>query len=304
MSVTMHNSRRSFLKNTAVIAGSAFVPAHLYANAFRQASPIPLYAHLWVYASNFPPNWDSTPMLDQAFKEIKAAGFAGIELMEVNLQRDDAVDLLGKMIQKHSLPLSGTSYNANMWDRERHDAILQDMVLVTGRLHELGGKTLGISVGDAGRKKTDGELDMQAATLNEILNICAKRNIVPNLHNHTYELRNGMHDLRETMLRVPELKLGPDLNWLVRGGVDPVAFIKQHGHRMVYMHLRDQRADGKWTEAVGEGVTDFKAIAAALKEVNFSGAAAVELAYDTPVTRTTAENWKRSRDFVQQVFGW
>jgi sugar phosphate isomerase/epimerase len=300
----MHTSRRGFLKNAAIVAGSAFVPHQLFANVFGQAASIPLFAHLWVYASKFPPNWDSTPALDQAFKEIKAAGFAGIELMEVNLRRDDGVDLLGKMIKKYGLPVSGTSYNANMWDRERHDAILQDVVLVTGRLHQLGGKTLGISVGDAGRKKTDSELDIQAATLNEILNICAKRGIAPNMHNHTYELRDGMHDLRETMLRVPELKLGPDLNWLMRGGVDPVAFINQYGHRMAYMHLRDQRADGKWTEAVGEGITDFKGIANALKKINYSGMAAVELAYDTPVVRTTAENWQRSREFVKRVFGW
>lgn len=301
----MSFSRRSFLKNTAAAAGAALLPAALNASTVQKASAsIPLYAHLWVYASRFPPDWNAGPILDEAFSEIKKAGFAGIELMEVNLRADDSVDKLGKLIQKHGLPVSGTSYNADMWNRERHDAILQDVVLVTGRLQELGAKTLGISVGDAGRKKTDAELDTQAATLSEILNICAKRNIVPNLHNHTYEVRDNMHDLRETLLRVPDLKLGPDLNWLVRGGVDPVAFINQYGPRMVYMHLRDQRADGKWSEALGDGVTDFAAIAKALKKVNFNGMAAVELAYDTPVVRTTAENWQRSRAFVQRVFGW
>lgn len=268
------------------------------------AAQVPLFAHLWVYASKFPPDWDARPVLDQAFADLKAAGFAGIELMEVNLRADDSVAMLNKLIQQHGLPVSGTSYHADMWNRERHDAILQDVVLISSRLQELGGKTLGISVGDAGRKKTEGELDIQAATLNEILHICAKRNIVPNLHNHTYELRDGMHDLRETLLRVPDLKLGPDLNWLVRGGVDPIAFINQYSHRMVYMHLRDQHANGKWSEAVGEGAMDFKGIAAALKNNSYAGMAAVELAYDAPPTRTTRENWQRSRAFVQQVFGW
>jgi sugar phosphate isomerase/epimerase len=124
------------------------------------------------------------------------------------------------------------------------------------------------------------------------------------LHNHTYELRDDMHDLKGTLERVPELKLGPDLNWLVRGGVDPVWFIQNYGHRMVYMHLRDQRADGKWSEALGEGATDFKAIAQALRQINYKGRAAVELAYDTPVVNSTAANWKKSRDFVRKTFGW
>lgn len=298
-------SRRSFLGYSLAAAGACALQALPLGKAMAAGPPaVPLYAHLWVYASKFPPNWDATPVLDQAFADLKAAGFAGIELMEVNLRHDDAVTRLQQLVRKHGLPVSGTSYGAPMWDRERHDAILQDVVLVTGRLQDLGGKTFGISVGDAGRKKTAAELDIQADTLNEILNICGKRNIVPNLHNHTYEVKEGMYDLRETLLRVPDLRLGPDLNWLVRGGVDPVAFIREYGHRMVYMHLRDQRPDGKWTEAVGEGSIDFPAIAKALKSVNFSGAAAVELAYDTEVHRTNAENWKRSRDYVQQVFGW
>lgn len=295
-------SRRSFLRNTLGAAG-AFCLQGLPALAARPPV-VPLFAHLWVYASRFPPEWDATPVLDEAFSEIKAAGFAGIELMEVNLRQDDAVRRLRGLVQTHGLPISGTSYSANTWDRERHDAILQDVVLVTGRLQQLGGTTFGISVGDAGRRKTEAELDVQAATLSEILNICSKRGITPNLHNHTYELREGMYDLRQTLLQVPDLKLGPDINWLVRGGVNPLTFIQEFGHRMAYLHLRDQGATGKWTEALGEGVTDFKAIAAALQQVSFAGAAAVELAYDAPQVQPTAANWSRSRKYVREVFGW
>jgi sugar phosphate isomerase/epimerase len=301
----MNQHRRTFIKNIAGATGIGLLQGLPFSDAFAlPAKGVQLSAHLWVYASKFPPHWDATPVLETAFFELAKAGYDGIELMEVNLQHDDAVSRLRALSRKHKLPVTGTSYNANMWDRERHDAILQDVVLVTGRLQELGAKTFGISVGDAQRKKTEAELDTQATTLREIINICQGRNIVPNLHNHTYELRNDMHDLKGTLERVPELKLGPDLNWLVRGGVDPVWFIQNYGHRMVYMHLRDQRADGKWSEALGEGATDFKAIAQALRQINYKGRAAVELAYDTPVVNSTAANWKKSRDFVRKTFGW
>ncbi len=70
------------------------------------------------------------------------------------------------------------------------------------------------------------------------------------------------------------------------------------------MHIRDQKADGKWTEAVGEGVIDFPAIAKALKEINFKGKAAIELAFDAPPVRTVREDWKLSREYVRKVFGW
>jgi hypothetical protein len=72
---------------------------------------------------------------------------------------------------------------------------------------------------------------------------------------------NGMHDVKGTLARIPDIQLGPDLNWLIRGGIDPVTFIKAHVHQIVYMHIRDQYADRTWTEYVGQGVTNFAAIA-------------------------------------------
>jgi sugar phosphate isomerase/epimerase len=159
-------------------------------------------------------------------------------------------------------------------------------------------------VGNAQHTKTEDELDVQADTLKSIITICKKYEVKPNLHNHTFEVENGLHDLKGTLKRIPDIKLGPDLNWLVRGGVDPVSFIKEYGNQMVYMHIRDQKADGKWTEAVGEGVIDFPAIAKALKERNYKGRAAVELAFDSPPVRPVKEDWKISREYVKKVFGW
>lgn len=134
--------------------------------------------------------------------------------------------------------------------------------------------------------------------------MCDKHKVQPNLHNHTYEVENDMHDLKATLKRIPEIKLGPDLNWLVRGGVDPVWFIKNYGKQMVYMHIRDQQVGGKWTEAVGDGIIDFPAIAKALHEINYNGRAGIELAFDAPPVNEVKESWKKSRAYVKKVFGW
>ncbi|HEX2534038.1 MAG TPA: sugar phosphate isomerase/epimerase [Chitinophagaceae bacterium] len=299
----MTHGRRQFLHTASCLVGSTlFSRLPALARACMPGPDTRLCAHLWVYASNYPPDWDATPVLDTVFSDLSYAGYYGVELMEPVLRHEGAVARLQALQKKYGLRVSGTSYNGQMWNRTRHDEILQDIVLVTGRLQQVGGTTFGISVGDAGRKKTEEELDAQADCLKEVLRICSGRGIQPNLHNHTYELRDGMHDLNGTLSRVPGLKLGPDLNWLVRGGVDPVSFLDQYGDRIVYLHLRDQHADGKWTEALGEGVTDFRAIAAALQRIHFNGWAAVELAYDAPVTRPVRENWKRSREYTRSVF--
>lgn len=301
------NSRRRFIKASGTLSGGLMVSNIINASVLDLeflANKIPVYAHLWVYASRYPPNWDCTPILDEVFSDLKYSGIQGVELMEIILKTDGSVTRLKELIQKYSLPVVGTSYNANMWMRSKHDEILEDIELVTERLHAVGGTMMGITVGDARRKKTEEELDAQAEILKKILVTCKKNKIQPNLHNHTFEVVDNMHDLKGTIARVPELRLGPDLNWLVRGGVDPVSFIKTYGHKMVYMHIRDQDADGKWTEAVGEGVMNFPAIARALKDINYKGKAAIELAFDKPAVNPVREDWKKSRQYVKKVFGW
>lgn len=138
------------------------------------------------------------------------------------------------------------------------------------------------------------------------MKICNDHGIVPNLHNHTYEVENDLHDLKGTLARIPDIKLGPDLNWLIRAGVDPVSFINTYGRQMVYLHIRDQYADGNWTEYVGQGVTDFRAIAKALNEQGFQGSAGIELAFPANFEpqNPLKTDWKLSREYVVKTFGW
>lgn len=302
-----YTSRRTFLKTSACIGAATICGAVLADDLFAAANPqhkVPLSGHLWVYASMYPPDWDCTPILDQVFKDFKAAGIQGVEMMEIHLRHDDVVPRVTELIQKTGVPVTGTSYYGDMWDRNKHQEILEDVELVVERLYKLGGSTFGITVGDAKRKKTEAELDAQGDLLKKILHVCDKNKVQPNLHNHTFEVEDNLHDFKGTIERVPELKLGPDLNWLIRGGVDPVWFIKTYGHKMVYMHIRDQDKDGKWTKVVGEGVTDFPAIAQALEEINYNGRAAIELAFEKTPSLPIREEWVKSRNYVKQVFGW
>jgi sugar phosphate isomerase/epimerase len=297
------SSRRHFIQS----AGTALLALHagkVDAMAQLFARRVEVDAHLWVYASRFPPDWDCTPILDEAFSEISYAGFSGIEIMEPILRHADSVERLLGLSHKYSLPVSGSSYYGDMWNRDEHQKIIDDISIVAERLHKAGGTMMGLTVGDAKRKKTEEELDAQAEIIKKILKICERNAIHPNMHNHTFEMEDGMRDFKGTIERVPELKLGPDLNWLIRAKVDPVWFIKTYGKRMVYMHLRDQYANGKWTERLGEGSTDFKAIAKALKDINYDRKAAVELAFESTPVHPVRESWKLSREYVHTIFGW
>jgi len=262
-------------------------------------------AHPWVYAATLP-DYDPTPVLSQIFSDMSYAGLDGVELMDSVLKADDSVEKIRKLSDRHQLPVIGTSFGADMWDRASHPAILREATLVITRLAKVGGKTFGTSVGATPRRKTDEQLDAQADLLGELIAVCQVHGIELNLHNHTYEVKDGLHDLKGTLKRLPEARLGPDLNWLIRGGVDPVEYIRQFGRRIVFLHLRDQSADGTWSEAVGEGATDFKAIGKELKAIGFSGYAVIELAHENKFqpTRPLRESLKISREYVREVLGY
>lgn len=262
-------------------------------------------AHPWVYAARRDQR-DIYPILDQIFSDMSYAGFGGIELMGGVLQPDGAVEQIGELSQNYSLPVIGCSFGGRMWDSEQHNAILEEADLVISRLAQVGGRTFGTSVGPARAPKTAEQLDAQAELLKKLIALCERDDIVLNLHNHTYEVENNEHDLNGTLARVPDVKLGPDLNWLLRGGVAPVDFIRRHGERIVFLHLRDQKTDGKWPEAMGEGAMDYVAIGQALTEIQFSGDAVIELAHerDFELTRPLRESLKISRDFVRKTLGY
>ncbi|MFP5041229.1 sugar phosphate isomerase/epimerase family protein [Parasediminibacterium sp. JCM 36343] len=304
-------SRRKFIQQSGLLIGSGLFAGSLLSNAFAEGlkSHKPkVNAHLWLYASKYPPQWDATPSLEALFADMSYAGIDGVELMESVLRHDDAVKTLNELIKKYNFPVSGSSYGVgmNMWDTDQHQKILDDINVVVPRLSQVGGKTFGISVGEPKGIKTEQQLDAQAVVLKKVLAICKDNGIQPNLHNHTYEVENGMHDLKGTLARIPDAALGPDLNWLIRAGINPIDFINTYGKQIVYLHIRDQYANGTWTEYLGQGVTDFPAIAAALKKQGFKGNAAIELAFPagfTPVN-PLKEDWKMSREYVNKTFGW
>jgi len=268
-------------------------------------SKVVVGAHPWVYAAT-QPKYDITPILDGISADMSYAGMDGIELMHTALRPEDAVERIAALSEKHDLPVIGTSFGGAMWDRGHHNEVLEDAELVITRLAKLGGKTLGTSVGSPRHKKTSDELDAQAELLRKIITICEANGVVLNLHNHTYEVKDDLHDLKGTLARIPDVKIGPDLDWLVQADVDPVEFLLRYGERIVFLHLRDQKADKTWVEAMGEGDMDYAAVGRVLKQIHFTGHAVIELAHPRglKLTRPLRESLKMSRQYVRDTLGY
>jgi sugar phosphate isomerase/epimerase len=310
MRKTISVNRRRFLGSGA-LAGLTVATGGILGSSCRSTQSgaksqkkILIGGHPWVYAAT-QPNYDIYPVLDRIFADMEYAGLDGIELMHTALRYSDAVERIKALSNKHNLPVIGTSFGGAMWDRTQHEAVFDDARTVVTRLARLGGRTLGTSVGRAPQTKTDAQLDAQAELLRRIMGLCRDNGVELNLHNHTYEVEDDMHDLAGTLERIPEARLGPDLNWLMRGGVNPVDFIEAFGEHIVFVHIRDQNADGMWSEAVGEGDMDYVAIGRALRAAGFSGDAVIELAHERNFkpTRPLRDSLRMSRAYVRRTLG-
>ena len=301
-------NRRIFIRNTSMSALALSLSQAGISKIITEENnrkKIVVGAHVWVYAATLP-GYDVSPVLSQIFSDVSYAGFDGVETMEHPLRSTIYTKQIKELIDKYKIRLIGSSYSGDMWDKDKQNKIYEDVDLIFTNMASVGGKTFGVSVGEpTGREKTDKEFDNQAFLLKKLISLGEKRGIVLNLHNHTAEVSNNMYDLRGTLKRIPDVKLGPDLNWLLRAGINPVNFLREFRKQIVFLHLRDQLRNGKWPESMGEGNVDFKEIADVLEEIKFEGTAIIELAHEngfTP-TRPIKESLKMSRNFMRKRMG-
>ena len=81
------------------------------------------------------------------------------------------------------------------------------------------------------------------------------------------------------------------------------ATARDMARRIVFAHLRNEKADGKWPETLAEGVIDYIAIGKLLHEIGFAGDLVIELAHerDFAPTRSYGESFRLSREYVRRA---
>lgn len=94
-------------------------------------------------------------------------------------------------------------------------------------------------------------------------------------HNHDFEFKalpDGSIPQAAILAGGPSLEVELDVAWVVRGGGDPIAWIKQYAGRITAAHVKDIAAAGTNTDEdgwadLGQGTVDWKNIMAALRAV-------------------------------------
>lgn len=109
--------------------------------------------------------------------------------------------------------------------------------------------------------------------LDAICQALADRGIGFAWHNHNFEfasLPDGSMPMQRILDAAPKLQWEIDIAWVIRGGQDPIDWIKAQSGRIIAVHLKDIAPNGKcadedgWAD-VGHGTIDWPPLLQALK---------------------------------------
>src|SRR5215467_11548249 len=278
----------------------------------RPLLPAPFEVH-FVYASI---TWEGHD--DQAIRDVSEAGFRGIQLRSPILkQYGDRPKELRELLEKYKLEMVALSSG----DVKSEPAVISDQIQLHTRnarfVHDVGGRYLQLTgpPRPKGRQLVADDYKAAGRALTEIAKRSVDLGVPVGYHNHMNTLSEGPDEL-DWVLEAADtryLKLELDIAHYKQGGGDPAKAVRKYRDLLLFLHIKDVEstppAEGRDAKhsyrflELGRGAVDIPAVFAALKEVNFSGWAVVELDKVPDPGKTAKECALISRRYIEQKLG-
>lgn len=227
----------------------------------------------------------------QAFADIAAAGYAGVELFDGNLLDYSAADFRA-LLSDNGLELVAAYSGGNFIFDDILEEELERVRRAADRIAEIGAPHLVVGGGAKrfGGLRPDDHARLGAA-LEKVVEIARERGLRAHYHPHLTTIVEGPDEVRR-ILTETSIDFCPDMAHLAAAGGDPAAMIREHRDRISYVHLKGWQREPFAFTPLGRGDLDSAPIIAALRETNFDGWVAVELdAWPDP--RAGAEESRR-----------
>ena len=305
-------TRRKFVQNLALAGGSIVMGAKTL-QAAKRKSPSKLhlacnqYPWLVFYQRE---NRDFNTDLDKGLGELASSGMDGYEPL-VNNPKE--IDRLSPLLKKHGLEMRSLYVNSTLHDRQKADQSIESVLAIAEKSKIIGTKIIvtnpsPIQWGGA-QNKDDGQLKVQAASMNKLGRQLKAMGLTLSYHNHDIELRNAAREFHHMMVGTdPALvTLCLDAHWVYRGaGNSSVALfdvLKLYGRRITELHLR-QSKENIWTEAFEDGDINYRRLAKHLLDINIRPHIVLEQAVEkgTPKTMKTIEAFRQSSKYARRIF--
>jgi len=198
-------SRRRFLKTAAACAASVSLVRPL--NAAAQKPSVIVGAHPWVYAATLP-KCDITPVLPANLcrHELRRHGRHRVDAHRAAAGRCGCTDR--RTVAE--APSAGSSACRSAERCGIGPSIRKCSTTRRASSRGLPGSAAAPWVrrsaprrGTRRSAKRRRQFDAQAELLRKLIALCQEHGIVLNLHNHTYEVVNGLYDLKGTLAEFP-----------------------------------------------------------------------------------------------------
>jgi inosose dehydratase len=221
--------------------------------------------------------------IEQIVRDIAGLGFYGLELFGWQIDGMEAHGGLGRLLEKHNLPLVSSYGGPNLTDPAQRKPSIDRTVATAKLVKKYGGRVIVFGPNGVARD-TFNFADHKAGivdVLNEGAKAVADLGLTPVLHQHTgtcIETREETYAVMEAV-DTRYLKFGPDIGQLQKGGSDPVQVVKDFLPVIHHMHLKDYAGGDAYLGycPLGQGKVNIPAILAMMNGKPIDGMVMVEL---------------------------
>jgi len=242
--------------------------------------------------------------VEESLAAVRRAGYERLEIMSQFFE-PAMLERTAAALKANRLDLCAVYKGGPMHEPAAADETIARTVALADVLKPLGAPSINFNSDPIPAGKTDAQLAVQVKALDRLGAQLKARGVRLTVHQHAPEMRDNAREWRYELRHTdPDLVwFCVDVDWVKRGGQDPMTILREAGKRIASMHLRNAR-NGVWMEELADGDVDYREVAAWLKEIGYQGYLLVELAYEsqTRPTRSLEEDLRRSRVYAEKIF--
>jgi len=249
---------------------------------------------------------------ERAIEDISALGFPGIQLRASILARfGERPAALRELLAQHHLTFVALSSGNVSIDPAAEASIIAEHVGHAKFLRDAGGLYLQlIDERPKGRAVEPADIQRLGRLLTEIGKRVADLGVQAAYHPHMGSIGEKPNDI-DRVLDASDpryVRLLLDVAHYQVGGGDPVAAIRRHADRLLFLHIKDVRRPAVGAGAyefveLGRGSVDLRGVFAALRDVHFNGWAVVELDSVPDRGGTPKDAAAISKRYLEDVIG-
>ncbi len=260
-------SRRDFLKQSGLLAGTLAIPGFLSAcnSGPKRYDYLPgLQLYTIRHAMGNDPKASLAKVAQIGYKLVESATYRGTEKF-YGMNTSEFLTVL----KQNGLIIPSGHYS--LGNRETKGTIRNDWEKAVEDAHKVGMSYMVCAYLPGNERKTLDDYKRRAEEFNKAGEVCKKAGIQFCYHNHNFEFEkiDGKTPYNILLKEADKdlVKMEMDIYWVTKAGQDPIAMFDAHPGRFVLWHVKDMAdtPEKNFTE-VGNGVIDWPSIFAHAKE--------------------------------------